>query len=338
MKVILKRIVLVLVLAGLIVVVWSLVSRNGKGHELTLYGNVDQRQVELAFIDPERIGEVLVEEGDVVRPGQVLARQETRRLKDRIAALEAEVKAADVALTRLKNGTRPEEIDRDRAAVAASEAELAYAQQQLERYEELWNRSKNSISMKDVDEKRTAFRVATETLAQNRKTLTLAVEGPRWEDIAEAEAALLLSQRTLEEYRNRLLDAELKAPSDAVVRSRLQEPGDMASAQRPVFSLAVISPKWVRAYVSEAQLGLVKPGMKAKVYTDSYPDEAVEGTVGFISSVAEFTPKTVQTTELRTSLVYEVRVYVEDKDDRLRLGMPATVVFPGVSVKEASEE
>lgn len=338
MKNALKKIVLILILVGACVAIWRWASRDAETHEMTLYGNVDQRQVELAFIDPERIGEVLVEEGDVVRAGQVLARQETRRLKDRIAVLEADVKASEMALTRLRNGTRPEEIDRARAAVAAAEAEEVYARQQLERYEELWEKSKNSISFKDVDEKRTQFRVASEKLEQEGKTLALAVKGPRWEDIAEAEAALLLNKRTLDEYRNRLIDAELKAPADAVVRSRLQEPGDMASSQRPVFSLAVISPKWVRAYVSETELGLVKPGMEAEVYTDSHPGEAVKGKVGFISPVAEFTPKTVQTTELRTSLVYEIRVYVEDVDDRLRLGMPATVVFPGVKAREPLEE
>jgi HlyD family secretion protein len=99
----------------------------------------------------------------------------------------------------------------------------------------------------------------------------------------------------------------------------------MASPGRAVFSLAVLSPKWVRAYVSEIALGLVKPGMRALVFTDSHPGQGIDGFVGFISPVAEFTPKTVQTEELRTSLVYEVRVYMEDPQDRLRLGMPATI-------------
>ena len=122
-----------------------------------------------------------------------------------------------------------------------------------------------------------------------------------------------------------LADAELLAPIDAVVRSRLMEPGDMASPQRPVFSLAITDPKWVRAYVSEADLGKVHPGTKATVTVDSFPDRGFDGWVGFISPVAEFTPKAVQTEELRTSLVYEVRVFVKDPADDLRLGMPATV-------------
>jgi HlyD family secretion protein len=99
----------------------------------------------------------------------------------------------------------------------------------------------------------------------------------------------------------------------------------MVTPQRPVLSLALTRPKWVRVYVSEPDLGRVKPGMGARVNTDSSPGTTIPGKVGYISSVAEFTPKNVETSELRTSLVYEVRVLVEDPQDALRLGQPATV-------------
>ena len=99
----------------------------------------------------------------------------------------------------------------------------------------------------------------------------------------------------------------------------------MASPLRPVFLLAIIDPKWVRAYVSERDLSKVRPGLTTRVSVDSFPDRDFEGWIGFVSPVAEFTPKTVQTEELRTSLVYEVRVFVKDPLDQLRLGMPATV-------------
>src|SRR5690606_7436435 len=122
-------------------------------------------------------------------------------------------------------------------------------------------------------------------------------------------------------------DAELLAPTDAVVRSRLMEPGELATPQRPVLSLAVTAPKWVRAYASELALGHLKVGMPAQVTIDRLPTAPIAGTLRFISSVAEFTPKTVRTEELRAGLVYEVRVFVEDPEDRLRLGMPATVHF-----------
>ena len=99
----------------------------------------------------------------------------------------------------------------------------------------------------------------------------------------------------------------------------------MASPQTPVFSLAITDPKWVRAYVDEPDLGKVHPGMAATVTVDSFPDRRFDGWVGFISPMAEFTPKDVQTEELRSSLVYEIRVFVKDPSDQLRLGMPATV-------------
>jgi HlyD family secretion protein len=123
-------------------------------------------------------------------------------------------------------------------------------------------------------------------------------------------------------------DAQLTAPLDAVVRSRLAEPGEMASPQKPAFSLAITDPKWVRAYVSETDLGHVHPGTAATITVDAFAGRSFSGWVGFISPVAEFTPKTVQTPDLRTSLVYEIRVFVKDPGDELRLGMPATVHLP----------
>ncbi|SBV98328.1 conserved exported hypothetical protein [uncultured delta proteobacterium] len=324
-----KRILLLTVLAAAVAGGIWYAGAQTLSRGVVLYGNVDQRQVELAFIDSERVAEVLVEEGAVVEPGQVLARLETRRLRDRIAVLEAQVKSSQAALTRLQNGTRPEEIDQAKAAVVASKAEVAFAEQQYNRYLGIWTKSKGvAVSQQDVEETRLRLNVANARLRQDEEALRLAEIGPRWEDIAEAEARLLENKRALEEQQKKLDDAELKSPGKSVVRSRLLEPGDMASSRKAVFSLAILSPKWVRAYVSETELGLVKPGMRAVVFTDSHPKDGIDGRVGFISSVAEFTPKTVQTEDLRTSLVYEIRIYVDDPGDRLRLGMPATVKFP----------
>ena len=224
-------------------------------NELVLYGNLDLRQVMLAFNNNERISEVLVQEGDRVYKGQVLARLDTSRLEPQVAQAEAMAKAQKHVVERMHNGSRPEEIAQAEAQLRANESQLAY-------------------------------------------------------------------------LRRQLADAELLAPTAAVIRTRLMEPGEMASPQKPVFSLAITDPKWVRAYVSEPDLGKVQPGMTALVMVDSFPDQRFDGWVGFISPVAEFTPKPVQTSELRTSLVYEVRVFVKDPSDVLRLGMPATVYLP----------
>lgn len=310
--------------------------RSSSGGDIIVYGNVDQRQVALAFTDPERIAELLVEEGELVRQGQVLARQDTRRLLERIAEAEALVDASAAALLRLKNGTRPEEVDQARSTVDASEAEALYAQGRYKRFKEAWERSKGvAVSRQDVDEALSSTNVAQARLVRDRKALTLAQLGPRQEDITEGEAALSARQQQLAALRRQLEDATLTSPAQAVVRSRLLEAGEMASAQRPVFSLALLSPKWVRGYVAESDLGRVRPGMNARIYTDSHPDTPLAGTLGFISPSAEFTPKTVQTPELRTSLVYEIRVYTEDPSDRLRLGMPATVRITPAAEKAA---
>lgn len=291
--------------------------------ELVLYGNVDLRLVSLPFYGNERIAEVLVEEGARVKKGQVLARLDTSRLTPQVAKAEAQVAAQAAVVERLRNGSRPEEIAQARANLDSAKADAVNSRKQYERKRALFDRGAGS--QQDLDAAKAAFDMAEAKIALTQKALDLAVAGPRYEDIEQAEAQLHAEQADLAYLRRQLADAELVAPRDAIVRSRLMEPGEMASPQRPVLSLAIVDPKWVRAYASEPDLGKIKPGMKAFVTTDSFPDRRYAGWVGFISPVAEFTPKTVQTQELRTSLVYEVRVFVEDPHDELRLGMPATV-------------
>lgn len=243
-------------------------------HALALYGNVDLREVDLAFNNNDRISEVLVQEGDRVKKDQVLARLDTSRLEPQVAQA-----AANLAL----------------AKVNAANDEV-----QFKRVDAVWTSTHGrGISRQDVD---------------NAKAT---LDGARAQVEANAAQLALLRQE--------LADAVLVAPMDAMVRSRLLEPGDMASPTKPVLDLAITDPKWVRVYVGEPDLGKLHPGMTATVSVDSFPRRRFAGWVGFISSVAEFTPKAVETTDLRPSLVYEVRVFVKDPGDDLRLGMPATV-------------
>jgi HlyD family secretion protein len=305
---------------------WWLNRHDSGQHDPTLYGNVDLRQVQLSFNNSERIAEVLVQEGGRVRRGQLLARLETRRLEPQVAQAEAQVAAQQQVVRRLRSGSRPEEIAQARANVEAAKADAVNARQQYERIKSAAEMSAGrAVRQQDVDSAKAALEVAEAKLVVNQRALELAVIGPRAEDIAEAEAQLRANQARLALLRQQLVDAQLLAPVDGVVRTRVLEPGDMASPQKPVFTLAITDPKWVRAYVSESDLGKLHEGMAAAIAVDSFPERRFEGWVGFISPVAEFTPKTVQTEELRTSLVYEVRVFVKDPSDELRLGMPATV-------------
>jgi HlyD family secretion protein len=291
-----------------------------------LYGNVDLRQADLPFNASERVTEVLVQEGDHVKVGQIMARLDPTRMQPQVAKAEADVAAEQQVVNRLHAGTRPEEVSQGRANVLSAQADSANAQRQYERLMELSrNSSGRAVSKQDLDSAKAALDVAQAKLAVNRKALDLQVAGPRKEDIAQAEAQLRSDEAQLALLRRQLADMELKAPIDGVVRSRLVEPGEIASPAKAAFTLAITDPKWIRAYVSDPDLGAVREGLKASITTDAFPSRPFQGWVGFISPTAEFTPKTVQTEELRSSLVYEIRVFVKDPDDRLRLGMPATV-------------
>jgi HlyD family secretion protein len=297
-------------------------------NRLVLYGNVDLRQVDLAFNNSERIAEVLVQEGARVTRGEILARLDTSRLQPQTATAEAVVEAQQAVVEKLHHGSRPQEIAQAQANVASAKADQVNAQQ-------LWTRltalttltTGRAISEQDLESAKAAMDSARARLQVAEKALDMAQIGPRKEDIAQGEAQLRANQSQLELLRRQLADSDLVAPSDAVVRSRLLEPGEMASPQRPVLNLAIVDPKWVRAYVSESDLGRIHSGMRASISTDSFPGRTLTGWVGFIASVAEFTPKTVQTAELRSSLVYEVRIFVQDPQDNMRLGMPATVLL-----------
>ena len=324
-----KRAVLVVTLIGGLVLagglIWWLSQRAHEAAELVLHGNVDLRQVDLAFNNSERIAAVLVQEGDRVHQGQVLARLDTSRLEPQLAQVEAQAAAQRQVVQRLRAGSRPEEIAQARANVEAGKADVVNARAQYERLQSAAAVSGGrAVRLQDVDNAKTALQVAEAKLVVNQRALDLALVGPRKEEIAENEARLRANQAQAALLRQQLADSQLIAPMDAVVRTRVMEPGEMASPQKPVFSLAITDPKWARVYVSEPDLGKVRPGMGATVMVDSFPKRRFEGWVGFISPVAEFTPKSVQTEELRTSLVYEVRVFVKDQADELRLGMPAS--------------
>ncbi len=300
--------------------------RPVRAGELVVYGNVDLRQVELPFNGSERVSEVLVQEGDHIRRGQVLARLDTSRLGAQLGKAEADVAAQQQAVTRLHRGNRQEDIEQARANVEAAAADAENARAQYQRLEVLSKSSSGrAVSRQDMDAALAALTTAQARLAANRQALALQVAGPRQEDIAQGEAQLRSDEAQLALVRQEFSDAELRAPLDSVVRSRIVEPGEISSPQKSAFTLAIIDPKWVRAYVAEPDLGAVREGLQATVSVDAFGGRSYSAWVGFISPTAEFTPKSVETTELRSSLVYEIRVFVHDPNDELRLGMPATV-------------
>ncbi len=247
--------------------------RATNGDTLTLYGNVDIRQVQLAFNGSERIAKMLVKEGDPVKKGQLLATLDTETLRQKVRKAEADREAARVAAVNAANTYRRTRMLVDRRFVAQQQA----------------------------DDARTAADAA--------------------------QAGLHAAQASLELARKALVDASLYSPDNGVIQERILEPGDMATPQLAVYTLAMTDPLWVRVYLKESDLGKIRPGMRAQVATDSYPDKRYSAWLGYISPTAEFTPKSVETTEVRSSLVYQARIFVCNPQGELRLGMPATVTI-----------
>ncbi len=293
---------------------------------LKLFGNVDVREVTLAFRQSDRISEIFVEEGDSVKNGQLLARLDSRELKLTLEKARSQIKIQEAVLLRLKNGTRPEDLAKIQAQVTAAEKILLDARQHYDRIQKVYDETDGSaITRDELTSARLNYENKAAQLEQAQQSLNLAQAGTRYEEIDEAEAQLQAFRDELARLEFLLTQYDLFSPTDGVIRSKLLEIGDMASPNAPVFKISLNERKWIRAYVNETDLGKVFEGKSAKIFVDSFPNENLIGQIGYISSTAEFTPKTVQTEELRTSLVYEIRVYVEDPNNILRLGMPATV-------------
>jgi HlyD family secretion protein len=298
-------------------------TRNAR---LVLYGNVDIRQVDLGFRVAGRSAEMRFEEGDVVTAGQVMAVLDKRPFEDDVRLAEADVAAQTATLEKYEAGSRPAEIAQARALVAERKATLDNAVLVLKRQEELVKRG--NVSQQAYDNALAQKNEVQAQLQSARAALELAVEGFRKEDIAAARANLQMAEARLASAETNLADTAIAAPADGVILTRIQEPGAIVAAGAPVYTLSLRNPVWVRAYVREPDLGRVHPGMRALVTTDTAPQHPYHGHIGFISPVAEFTPKTVETTALRTDLVYRLRVIVDDPDESLRQGMPVTVTLP----------
>ena len=292
---------------------------------LVLYGNMDIREVDLGFGVEGPVARVLVEEGDQVKAGQTLAILEQEPFLDALQAAEATLKLAEARQSEGIHGPRPQEIERARAAVKGAEATLANAALIHGRRQLLVD--ERAASEEVVNTTKTERIVAEANLKKAQEDLALLLQGTRREQKDQQRAESEAQRANLALLRYRLSRATLKAPSAGVIRTRIQEPGAVVMANSPVFTLALNNPLWCRVYVDEPDLGKVRMGMPARITTDSYPDKSYRGWVGYISPVAEFTPKAVETPELRTSLVYQVRVYTCDPEQELRLGMPATVTL-----------
>lgn len=315
----------VLALIALGVTGWWMVRKGTAESTLTLYGNVDIREVALGFRVPGRLLEMDFDEGDSVTAGTRVARLDPEPYREALAVAEARVEQARAQLDKLESGSRPQEVQQATARVREVEVALDNAQRSYRR--KLGLLDSGASSEREVEAARSQRDELEARLESAREALALAEEGFREQDVAIARAELAAARAQRDQTETQLADTDLVSPSDGVVLTRVHEPGAMLAQGSPVYTLSLRDPVYVRAYVAEPDLGRVVPGAEVRVITDSSP-ESYRGQIGFVSPRAEFTPKTVQTTELRTDLVYRLRIVVSDADDGLRQGMPVTVEVP----------
>ena len=314
-------------LAALAVIGW-LTYRwlNTGNHPGTLYGNVEIRQVDLAFNSEGSVTAMLKQEGDPVAAGEVIARLDdaTYRSMEQLAVARRDAAAAQLA--KLLHGTRPEDIAQARANLAAAQANLANDRATYQRQAGLART--NATTKQLVDDAKRGLDAATAQVDQTQAALDEAVKGPRIEDIDAARAQLQEAQASLALAQTQLAHTVLKSPCDGIVMTRIVEPGTVVLPTSPVYSVAITGQVWVRSFVPETLLGEAAPGTEVRILTDSRPNKPYVGRIGYVSPEAEFTPKTVETPELRTQLVYRVRIRVTDPDRFIRQGEPVTIRLP----------
>jgi len=321
-----KKLLIVALLVGVAaaaIAIWLLRGKNEPQSGLTLYGNVDIRKVDLGFRVGGRVAALTVQEGDRLTAGQLVARLEQAPYADALHLAEARQAQAAAQLAKLEAGNRPQEIAQAKALVKEREASVVNLELDFRRKQNLL--ATGVIPRQDFDTVTARLAEARARLETARQGLKLARAGFRKEEIAAARADLKAAEAASSAARTNLADTEIRAPDEGVLLTRVAEPGAVVAPGQTVATLSFDNPVWVRVYVDEPDLGRIAPGMAAKIITDTALEHPYRGHVGFISPEAEFTPKTVQTEELRTRLVYQVRVIADNPDHGLRQGMPVTV-------------
>ena len=295
--------------------------KRGNGESLKLSGNIEAIPVELSFRVGGKVLERPVDEGQVVREGQLIARLDARDLEQQVAIQEANAATAKAALAALLAGSRREEIDAAKAALEQAQADFERLKPDEARVRQLF--TQGILSARDAEASRAALEAARAKVDQAGQQYALVRKGPRPEDIDQGKARSQQAQQALALARTQLEYATLVAPSAGVILSKNLEAKEFAAPGTSVVTLADLRQVWLRAYIEEAELGRVKVGQKAWISTDAYPGKRYEGRVAFLASEAEFTPKAVQTRKERVKLVYRIKIEVPNPAMELKPGMPA---------------
>ncbi|MEW5764396.1 MAG: efflux RND transporter periplasmic adaptor subunit [Acidobacteriota bacterium] len=309
-----------LVVLAAAVALWRACSSPREG-VLVLSGNIEAVEVPVGFRVGGRLAERLVDEGQGVEKGQLLARLESADLDALLAQREAEAAAARAILRELERGFRSEEVAQGRAAYAAAAAEAERLEKDLERQRALFERE--VISRREFDAARAVSQAASARRSEAEERLKLLERGARSEQVEAAKARLAAAEKALDLARVQRGFAELYSPLSGLALAKHAEPGEVLAAGSPVLTVSDLGRVYLRAYLDESDLGKVKLGQSVSVTTDSYPGKTYPGTLAFLSDEAEFTPRTVQTPKERVKLVYRVKIDLANPDQELKPGMPA---------------
>lgn len=322
-----KKIVIIGILAAGIgaAVLWKLAPWSARPDDGTVFasGTMDATEIAVSFRVPGILHSRPVEEGNRVKPGELLAALDERESVARLHQAQAAQQTALARLKDLEQGYRPQEIAEARAQVEQAHANLGNLEEEAMRSEALFRGGATSQQRRDKDH--TAATVATEQHRAAQERLRLLQSGYRPETINAARAQLGEAQAAVEAARVVWEDLQVKSSVDGVVTRTHAEVGETLGAGRPVVTVTDISRPWVRVYIPENQIGKVRLGAAAKIKVDTFPNREFAGHVSYVSSQAEFTPKNVQTQEERVKLVFAVNVILDNRDGTLKPGMPADV-------------
>ncbi len=317
------RILLILVVVGSAVAVYFYYFEKREQKGLFLSGNMEVTELRLGFKQPGRIETLDTDEGRRVGQGDRLASLDCRELEYVVNQNRAAVQEARERLSENRAGFRNQEIEQAGAALRLAEAELVKLKKDYERADAL--RRGGAVPVSGYDTALSAYQAGLARRDEAAEKLSLLREGTRKEEIKASEYRLRQAEAALGAAEQRFDDCVLYAPISGLILRKDAELGESIVAGTPVFVLGDLANPWIRVYVKEDKLGLVKIGQKAEVTTDTYPGKIYDGTVSFISSEAEFTPRNVQTTEERVKLVFAVKVKVKNPAQDLKPGMPADV-------------
>ena len=308
-------VIVVIVLAAIGIAGWfgaPLLLKTAATDALLVSGNIEAHESVVSFKAVQsRVIELPFDEGQWVKAGTLLARLDDSDYRQQVAINDAALRVQEQQLT-----SAMRRLEAARATIVNDEADVAQKKLDYDRSMKLWEQK--VIAAEQRDRTDTAFKQSNAAMQRD-----LAMQHASEQDIAVANANIRSARENLELAKIMLGYTTLRAPFSGVILTRQTELGEVMQPGTPVVTLADLDHVWLRAYVDETDLGRIQWGQAATVHADTYPDKAYVGQISFISSEAEFTPKSVETHKERVTLVYRIKIDLPNPNHELKPGMPA---------------